>query len=125
MLIVFFFLFSQLLDEELDADLEKEASVIEAAEKIMEKMSSSGSEKVMDERMQLERHKKTIKIELEQRMDTLKREKQKWKSYFENKKQFEDWLKATEKDLTSLSTAAIDLETPARFQVFKSAVSAL
>lgn len=80
-------------------------------------MSLSGSEKLMMERMNFETLKQGIKIEIEQRIESLTTEYQKWKQYNKNKKNFDDWLKLTENQLRTISSAAINLETPAKFQV--------
>ena len=71
----------------------------------------------MMERMNFETLKQGIKIEIEQRIESLTNEYQKWKQYNENKKNFDEWLKVTEKHLRAISSAAINLETPVKFQV--------
>ena len=105
------------MEEELDDDLGIERDLIEIAEKLKEHANESAGEKLSIELMDLENMKQTVKMEIENRIEHLTNEYQKWKTYNEDRDQFEEWLKTTEKELKTLSTTAINLDTPTKFQV--------
>lgn len=112
-----FFILFQLREEQLDIDLEKEKDLFEIVDKIREHTTESVGEELMMELTDLDNMKRTIKVEFENRIENLAAEKQRWKSYNDNRFEFEGWLKKTEDELKNLSTNAIDLNTPAKFQV--------
>lgn len=105
------------MEEELDAAFEEEQNLVEIAEKMKERTTEPVSEKLKMELTGLDTLKQTVRMEIESRIKNLTIEYQKWKSYNENRGMFEEWLKETEKELKTLSTTAIDLLTPKKFQV--------
>ena len=105
------------MEEDLDADLGIERELVETADKIKEYATESTGEKLKMELGDLENLKQTVRTEIGHRIEYLTNEYKKWKLYNENKEQFELWLKATEKQLHTLSTLAIDLDTAIKFQV--------
>ena len=105
------------MDDQLDSDLEVECHVLSFADKFKSHMTRSGSDKLLEEKINFETMKRSIKMEIENRIDSLSIEQERWKSYDENKSQFVEWLKVMEKRLGSISVNTIDLETPKTFQV--------
>ena len=105
------------MEEESDADLEKEKELFEVFDKIREHSTESAGEKLSLDLDDFENMKSSIKSEIAHRIEHLRNEHQKWKTYNENREQFEQWLKLTEKDLKAFSTTSINLDTPTTFQV--------
>ena len=101
----------------MEAELEMKEEVFDFAEKFKDRMSLSGNEKLMEERTNLDSLKQALKVEVDNRIDTLTAELQRWKSYNEKKDSINEWLKAMEKNLENISVVAVDLETPKQFQV--------
>ncbi len=71
----------------------------------------------MEEKINFDTLKQAVKMEVDQRIDTLTAELHRWKSYNEKRANFSEWLKLVENKLESISVVAVDLETPEKFQV--------
>ena len=105
------------MEEQLDGDLEIEKELFDTADKIKEYTTESAGDKLTMELEDLESIKQSVKTEISNRIEHLTHEYQRWKTFNETREQFEQWLKATEKELKNLSATSIDLDTPIRFQV--------